>query len=349
MSAHTDPPAASTTTALTRRRLLGTTTAGATGFALSGLLGRAPRVSAQQTAPVVSRGNTKIVVLGSQGGQQITKLTGANVRCGTSVLIDVGGEVTIVDCGVGSLHRLVQAGYDASSVRNVLVTHHHQDHNADLGNFAGFAWSSGRNEGDPNRRLDIYGPEGTTNYAEGYQLELKSSISDQENALGQDLPFAEFARWHEFDASYDSTTDAFSDGSLRVSATRVHHGSITSVAYRIRTADVDIVLSGDRGTEGQDEFIAFAKGADLLFHEIIDRKLIERFLRDADPAYVNHLLNDHSDPATVGGAATGAGVPVLVLYHLVPGNPAITDRRWKSMVSPYYGGQIIVAKDLLVV
>jgi ribonuclease BN (tRNA processing enzyme) len=42
-------------------------------------------------------------------------------------------------------------------------------------------------------------------------------------------------------------------------------------------------------------------------------------------------------------------VPTLVLYHLVPGTPALTDKRWRAMVRPHFGGRIIVGKDLLVV
>src|SRR5262249_38834007 len=148
---------------LTRRHLF----AGAAAAGLGGLVARAGALAS--TEPVVSRGRTKIIVLGSLGGQTITPLDGADARCGTSVLVDVDGIVTLVDCGFGSLHRLVEAGYDADRVRNVLVTHHHQDHNADLGNVAGFAWSSAVDKADAARRLDIYGPLGTKAYEHGYK------------------------------------------------------------------------------------------------------------------------------------------------------------------------------------
>jgi ribonuclease BN (tRNA processing enzyme) len=345
--APTDPPPRR---AVTRRRLLGTAAGGAAATAAGRLLGAAPLAFADTAQPVASRGRTRIVVLGSQGGQQITAAAGAGVRAGTSVLIAVDDVVTVVDCGVGSLHRLVEGGYDADRVRNILMTHHHQDHNADLGNFAGFAWCSGRTD-DPDRRLDIYGPAGTLRYEQGYKLSARDSIDDQEGDLGQGVPFDEFARWHEFDVPADAGAPiaVFEDDRFDVRAARVYHGGVESVAFRVRTPDVDVVFSGDRGATWQDEFIAFAKGADVLVHEIIDLKLLERLLKTADPKFLEHLADDHSDPETVGTAATGAGVAALVLYHLVPGNPAITERAWQRKVEPYYSGRIVVSKDLMVI
>ena len=56
-----------------------------------------------------------------------------------------------------------------------------------------------------------------------------------------------------------------------------------------------------------------------------------------------------TDGADVGRVATEAAVETLVLYHLIPGNPGITDDAWTAMVRPQFAGRIIVAKDLLVV
>ena len=67
----------------------------------------------------------------------------------------------------------------------------------------------------------------------------------------------------------------------------------------------------------------------------------------APPRYVDHQLHDHSGGELVGRTATEAGVSKLVLYHLIPGTPALSDERWRSLVSPYYAGEIIVGRDLL--
>jgi ribonuclease BN (tRNA processing enzyme) len=308
---------------LTRRRLLEGAAVAVGGLA-AGRAGAQPPVR----EPTVSRGRTKIVVLGSHGGQQVTVLTGANVRSGTSVLVDVDGALTVVDCGVGSLHRLVEAGYDANRVRNILITHHHQDHNADLGNFAG---------------------AGTKAYEQGYKRLARTTIAEQQRGLGLQPDFDRFARWHELSLTR-RPRKLITGKRLRVSCARVEHGDIPALGYRIRTPDVDVAFSGDRGPRG-DSFASFARGAELLFHEVIERELVESALRaqDTDPGFIRHLVDNHCDPKQVGELASRAGVATLVLYHLIPGNPALSDDSWVAKVRPYFGGRIVVAADLQVI
>jgi ribonuclease BN (tRNA processing enzyme) len=300
------------------------------------------------SSSVVSRGKTKVVMLGSHGGQQITQLTGSAHRCGTSMLIEVDGEVIVLDCGCGSVHRLAEAGYDAEQVATVLVTHCHTDHVAELGSLASFAWSSGRNGGDPNRRLDIYGPTGIVDYERGLKESLRRSIADQEGPLAQRPTFDVFAAWHEFVPPNEATT-VLDRSKVSVQSIRVHHGEIPSVAYRVKTADLDLVVSGDRGSGG-DQLVEFARDADVLMHEIIDRKLVTSVLegQGVAPTFLEHLINDHTDAPDVGRVATATGIDTLVLYHLIPGNTMITDDAWTKLVRPTYSGRIIVARDLQV-
>lgn len=112
---------------------------------------------------------------------------------------------------------------------------------------------------------------------------------------------------------------------------RVNHGDMPSLAYRVVTPDLDVVFSGDRG----DELTRFAAGADVLFHEISDLELAKAALeaQGAPPRYVD-------TSSTITRAA-------LVLYHLVPGSPAITDDRWRWLVAAHFAGEIVVGRDLL--
>lgn len=330
----------------TRRRALGLAAGGIVAAGL-GRLGLPEPASAAD--PIVSKGRTKIVVLGSLGGQQVTQRVGANVRCGTSVLIDVDGVLTVLDCGCGSAHRLAEAGYDMSALRHVVITHYHADHISDLGSMASFAWSSGRNGDDAERRLDIFGPTGTRLYESGFKKSMRLSIADQEGPLRQSPEFDRFAYWHEMEPPRKARR-VFDDERIEVSAIRVNHGGMPSVGYRVKTPDVDVVFSGDRGATG-DHFPAFAKGADAMFHEILARDIAIKQLRSegAAPNFIKHLINDHTGPQGVARTANEADVGTLVLYHLIPGNPGLPDAYWRNIVEPHYDGAIVVANDLLVV
>ena len=60
-----------------------------------------------------------------------------------------------------------------------------------------------------------------------------------------------------------------------------------------------------------------------------------------------HLLESHTTTEDVGRIAAAAGVKVLVLSHLVPGDADVTDDNWTEDVKKNFSGRIIVAKDLM--
>jgi ribonuclease BN (tRNA processing enzyme) len=265
------------------------------------------------------------------------------------VLIDVGGEVTVLDCGCGSVHRIVEAGYDLTAVRRIIVTHCHFDHVAELGSMAYYAWTSGRNGANAARRIDVYGPTGIADVRRHFAASVHLSVLDQQGPLGQTPTFARFARWHEFAPPRKSEGVVATDR-VEVRAIRVKHGAIPAVGYRVKTPDVDIAFSGDRGATG-DGFTAFAKGADVLFHEVIYKDVVLANFKGkkVSKTFIQHLVYDHCDGPTVGKVATEAGVGTLVLYHLTPGTPLISDDLWTALVRPRYDGRIVVSKDLMVV
>jgi ribonuclease BN (tRNA processing enzyme) len=336
-----------------RRAFLGKSAlaAAAAVGAVGGALGPSTRVGAMPTPVAVgSSGGTKVYLLGAQGGQNRSILLGAGVCAGTSVLVMVDGVGYLVDAGVGTLLRLNQAGFDPAVLTDIFITHNHQDHNADLGNFMGFGWTTGR-FGKSHRALNVWGPTGTKDYCDGYGQSLALGIRDQEKNLGQTLPFSSYLTCHEFNMQGKIRTSpvvVMDNGTVKVSAIWVNHGFPT-VGYRFETPDLDVVFSGDRGDQG-DNFVELARGADVLFHEIIDiEKILPTLEAQRAPVdFISHQKNDHSAPRFVGSTATASGVPKLVLYHLIPANLGITsDLRWVSLVSPHYGGDIVVGSDLL--
>jgi ribonuclease BN (tRNA processing enzyme) len=335
----------------TRRSLIASS-ARVVGTGAVAALGQAVAAHADpQPVAVGSTGRTQVFLLGSQGGQQRTLLTGANFRAGTAVLIVIDGVGYLIDAGVGALLRLNQAGFDANAIRHVFMTHHHQDHNADLGNVIGFAWSSGRNGSDKNRRLDVWGPPGTLAYVDGYKQALALSIADQQGPLVQRPFFNEFVHAHEFPLRGRVLTHPVTvmrDSRVQVWTIRVNHGSIPSAAYRIKTPDLDIALSGDRGTRG-DHLRRLIADADILLHEISDTAIVIPTLeaQHSPKSFIDHQAHDHSPPRLVASTAAAARPKQLILYHLIPGTTALTDDHWQGLLSPHYKGQVIVGRDLL--
>jgi hypothetical protein len=122
-----------------------------------------PGVTNGTPAAIGGSGRTQVYLLGSQGGQQGTQLTGANVRAGTSALIVVDGVGYMLDAGVGALLRLNEAGFDPNIVRHVFVTHHARcDSHGGCPRHGRHAGDRERDPGEPwldaDRRLPVRDP-----------------------------------------------------------------------------------------------------------------------------------------------------------------------------------------------
>src|ERR1700722_8334967 len=54
-------------------------------------------------------------------------------RYGPSTLLRSGEQVIVVDCGNGTAYQLAKLGIAPEQITHVVITHHHVDHNVDLG------------------------------------------------------------------------------------------------------------------------------------------------------------------------------------------------------------------------
>jgi ribonuclease BN (tRNA processing enzyme) len=150
---------------------------------------------------------------------------------------------------------------------------------------------------------------------------------------------------HEF----DKPGLVMQNDDVKVTCALVRHPPITQAyAYRFDAKDRSIVISGD--TAYAPELAEFAKGADVLVHEIMHLGGLEALLKRVPNAATlrEHLLASHTLPEDVGRVAAAAGVKTLVLSHFVPGDdPAITDEMWSEGVRKHYAGRVVVGKDLM--
>jgi ribonuclease BN (tRNA processing enzyme) len=149
------------------------------------------------------------------------------------------------------------------------------------------------------------------------------------------------------------TTHEFTEGEVmtandvNVTALRNRHPPITeSYALKFAFPEKVIVFSGD--TAYFPPLAEFAKGADILVHEVMYAPALEAALRrnTSAPTLMAHLKAAHSEPAEVGRLATEAGVKTLVLHHFVPGR-GVSEETWFNETRATFKGNLVVSRDLL--
>jgi ribonuclease BN (tRNA processing enzyme) len=312
-----------------RALLLG---AGAVGIGAVGMAGLGWR---KGSAMQIASQKTRLILLGTGGGPRVTK----GGRSKSATLIVVKGAPYVIDCGEGVAQQLAEAGVQLNSLRNVLITHHHSDHNLDFGNLIYDAWVSGL-----SMPIDAYGPPPLRTMVDAYwklnKFDIETRIADEGRP---DL--RRMVNVHEFTRSGIVLQNA----DVKVTATRVRHPPIIQAyAYRFDANDRSIVISGD--TAYSPELVELARGADVLVHEAMDPAGIETIIGRLPnaPTLREHLLASHTLVEEVGKVAAAAGVKTVVLSHLVPADDkSITDEMWMAGVRKHFTGQIIVGRDLM--
>jgi ribonuclease BN (tRNA processing enzyme) len=289
----------------------------------------APAVLAQAQA----KPRTKIVFLGTKGGPRV----GVGPS-NPANLVMVNDTPFVIDCGMGVSHQLVSAGVPLESVKYIFISHHHSDHNLEYGNLVYNAWATGL-----STPIHSFGPKGieamTQTYWELNKFDVETRIEDEGRPDPRKLLIAK-------DIDEDGVVLQTAD--VKVTAFRTPHPPITdNFAYKFETPDGTIVFSSD--TAYNPKLAEFAKGADVLVHEAIYLPWVDRLVtRVKNGATLKkHLLESHTSAEDVGRIADAAQVKVLVMSHLVPGEPDVTDDNWSSEARKHFKGRLIVARDLM--
>lgn len=304
-------------------------------FLITGAAFAAP----SQLLPQLGRGQekkrTRIILLGTKGGPRL----GEAGRSNPSTLILINDVPYVVDCGYGTSKQLLAAGVALNRLKNAFITHHHSDHNLEVGSLVYNAWITGL-----PIQIDLYGPAGLRRMIVAFfdyqKFDIDTRILDEGR---EDL--RKLIKIHEF----VKPGVVMQNDEVKVTSCRVRHPPVTEAyAFRFDTRDRSVVVSGD--TAYAPELAEFARGADVLVHEVMYLPGVEALLNRLPNAkrLREHLMAAHTLPEDVGRIAQQAGVGTLVLSHFVPGDDAtITDEQWAEGVRRHFAGKIIVGKDLL--
>ena len=282
-----------------------------------------------------SKKGTRVILLGTRGGPRV----GESGRNNSSTLLLVNDLPYVIDCGYGTSRQLLAAGVSLNRLRYIFITHHHSDHNLEYGTLFYNSWITGL-----PARVDAYGPTGlekmTRDFFNYMKFDVDTRIVDEGRPDPRNLISA-----HDF----NKQGVVLVNDDVKVSAALVRHPPIKQAyAYRFDAKDRSVVISGD--TAYAPELAEFAKGADVLVHEVMYLPGVEAMVRRLPNAtrLREHLLAAHTASEDVGRIAAQAGVKTLVLSHFVPGDdPSITDDQWAQDVRKHFKGRIIVGKDLM--
>nr|MDQ3821062.1 MBL fold metallo-hydrolase [Acidobacteriota bacterium] len=221
--------------------------AGAASFAL--LFPLLPRTGICQ-----GKKGTRVILLGTKGGPRV----GAAGRSNPSTLILINDVPYVVDCGYGTSRQFVAAGVALNRLRYIFITHHHSDHNLEYGALFYNAWVTGLPV-----RVDAFGPTGLLKMTQDFfnyeKFDIETRMVDEGRPDPRQMVFP-----HEF----DKPGLVLQNDDVNVTSCLVRHPPITQAyAYRFDAKDRSVVISGD--TAYVPELAEFAKGADVLVHEIM--------------------------------------------------------------------------------
>lgn len=183
-------------------------------------------------------------------------------RAESGTLVQAGGETLLFDCGRGVPERLVQLGI--GNVSKVFLTHLHSDHTQGLP----ILWMGGWNaRGSTSVSLwgpttDADQPSGTAFLAQALTIAYATNTHIRRD-LVEKLPAAAIV----FDAHEIKEGVVYQSNGVVVTAFHVDHAPVSpAFGYRVDYAGHSVAISGD--TRPSDNLVRFAKGVDVLVHEV---------------------------------------------------------------------------------
>ena len=232
------------------------------------------------------------------------------------------------------------AGVPLTTLRHIFLTHHHSDHNADLGNVILLSWTAGL-----TTRVDAWGPPPLDRYMKAF-MEMQAADINTRVANERRVPLAPLVHVHEVKVG----GSVMEDNHVKVTAAvAAHEPGLLSLAYRLDALDRSIVISGD--TARSDAIVSLARGADVLVHSAyFDRAAVDRLAARVGNAATlrNSILSYQTSAADAGRVAQAAGVKTLVLSHLIPADdPTISADMWAGAARATFSGRVIAGRDLL--
>jgi ribonuclease Z len=258
-------------------------------------------------------------------------------RRGPGQIIESGGDLTLVDCGAGTLHRLLEAGYVAPPLKRIAFTHLHSDHITGLPDVLWAGWIRNWWNVPPV----ISGPPGTAQFVERlisafeYDIKVRTGYERTVESL---IPAVE-----EVEEGW-----AVEGSDWRLKAFRVDHMPVDEAfGFRMDSSDGSVVISGD--TCYSENLISHSQDADILVHEAYWARGMREALESLSEGALGRqrvIARYHTPSDQIGKIAAEANARHLVMSHLIMRD--CTPAEMAADAQADYKGRITVGEDLQV-
>ena len=265
-------------------------------------------------------------------------------RQSSGYLIEVAGDLLVMDHGPGAHQRLLESGRRAVDVTHAFFSHLHYDHCMDYARLVLQRWDMGA---DRIPDLDVYGPAPIARMTEllfgedgVYGPDIRARTEHQSSldvfaARGGSMPRRRPApRVREIHGG-----DTVAGSGWRVTVGDAAHvqPQLECLAFRLDSDEGSVCYSGDSGM--CDELVELARGCDVLIH------MNHHFSGTEPSASYRAACGNHVDNALV---AERAGVKLLVLTHILPqlDQPGIREQIVHE-IRQTFSGTVMVGQDLM--
>ena len=285
----------------------------------------------------------------------ITTGTGAPLpdkgRAGPQTLVIAGDQFLVFDSGPGSTHKMEVIPLEIGNIDALFLTHYHSDHIGDIGELMLKRWAGNGND----QPLPIYGPPGVEEVVAGFKAAYRLDMGYRVDHHGEKAmpPSGSGGEAHMFDLGSDlmASDVVYEQDHLQVIAFNVDHTPIfPSVGYRVNYKNRSVVITGD--TIFTDSLIYHSMGADVLVSEALNHEM-STMVSKATSDFENNvsivaedIKNYHMTPEQAGVVARDAGIPYLIITHVLPPVPSqILVNPFLRGVRAVYDGEITMAND----
>jgi ribonuclease BN (tRNA processing enzyme) len=316
-------------------------------------------VACQGQTVALRANDTELLMLGTAGGPPLRK-----DRSEPATLLIVDVRPYLIDCGIGTIRRLVEVGIPSETIGTLFFTHLHPDHDLGLVDVMANDYFHLDLASD-TRKINIYGPPQTSELVEAafHYISIPFEVFAAEKP-GFQLGRPNHGLTSPFVAhEVNGEGVVYRDDKIQITAAENSHyvlmpeqfrAHFKSYSYRIQTPHGVVVFTGDTGPS--DAVVKLATDSDVLVAEVEENLDELRVFIDQMAArnhwppsrkqeFTAHMEKEHLTVDSVGDLASRAQVRSVLFYHYDPQDKAEQQARVAEM-KKYFHGPVLAPMDL---